>query len=77
MASDIEAIEILPGEDVPIAIKKSSLQMRGQRFQCFLIILVCRVNRIIENFCADEFVVRGIVLLRAFHSRGGLSINPQ
>ena len=39
VASQIEAVEILAGENIPIAVEKRALQIRRQRQQRLLIIL--------------------------------------
>jgi hypothetical protein len=45
----IEAIEILSGENFPMAVEKRPLQIRRQRRQSFLVILIRRVDWIVEK----------------------------
>ena len=77
VARVIEAVEILPGEDVPIAVEKRAPQMRRQRAQSFQIMLVTGVDRIVGDARGNEIVIGRIVLGGIFHARRGLLVNPQ
>src|SRR5271170_2870173 len=77
VAREIEAIEILAGEDVPIAVEKRTPQMRRQRAQSFQVMLVARVDRIVGDARGNEIVIGWIVLGGIFHAGRGLLVNPQ
>ena len=73
----IEKIEILPGEDVPIAFEKRLPQMSRQRVQRLQIIRVVAIERIIGNGGANEGVIGGIILPRTVHPRRRPLIHPK
>ena len=73
----IEAIEILPRENVPVAIQESALQVRRQRAQRLQIIFVRGVNRVVADARGNEFVIARIVRFRRVHAGRGLLVNPQ
>ena len=77
VARVIEFVEILAGENVPIAIEKCAPQMRGQRAQSFQIIFIGGVNRIVGDARGNEIVIGGIVFAGIFHAGRGLLVNPQ
>jgi hypothetical protein len=57
VAREIENVEILAGENVPVAIEKGAAQMLGERGKGLLICLVVGVDRIVSQARADERVV--------------------
>ena len=77
VARYVEIIEILAGENVPVAVEKCAAQVRRQRGERLQIILIGGVDGIVGDARGDEIVIGGIVALRIFHSGGGLLINPQ
>ena len=77
MAANIEDVEILAGENIPVAIEKCATQMFGQRFQRAMVFRVVRVNRIVFEIGADEIEVARVIQLRAIESRRRDVIDPQ
>ena len=47
VASDLENVEILAGEDVPVAVEERAAQMFGQSFQRTAIEPIVRVDRVV------------------------------
>ncbi len=77
VAAELEDVEILPGENVPVAFEKGAAQMFGQRFERAMVRGVVGVNRIVGNLRANKRVVFGIVNLRPLESRRRRMIDPQ
>ncbi len=77
MARYVEIIEILAGENFPVAVEKGPPKVGGQRGERLQIILIGGVDGIVMHARGDEIVIGGIVTLRIFHSCGRLLINPQ
>src|SRR6185437_9243287 len=57
VCSRIESVEILSGEDLPVALQESPSQMRGQRAQCFQVLPVAGVDRIVLHPRGDKLIV--------------------
>jgi hypothetical protein len=74
---NVEDIEILPGENIPVAVEKSATQMVWQRFERAAIRSVICVNRIVGDARANKIVVACIVKLRAIESGRRRVIDPQ
>ncbi len=57
VTAELEHIEVLPGENVPVAFEKRTPQMFRQRFECAVIFRVIGVNRIVSQLRANEIVI--------------------
>src|SRR5258708_1913570 len=77
VASDIENVKVLPGENVPVAIQKRTAQMFRQRFGCRAILRVVGVNRIVVDARTDKVVVAGDVQIRTVEPWRRNVIHPQ
>src|ERR1700733_11013581 len=77
MPRAIEPVEILPRENVPVAVEKCALQIRRQSAQRLQIILIARVNRIVRYARRNEIVIRCVEFFGMFHAGRGLFIDPQ
>src|SRR5438445_9446398 len=78
MPAQLEDVEVLPGENVPVAFEKCAAQMLRQRLERAVIRRVVGVNRIVGKLGADEhvFVFVLLVKLRSVESCRGLMIYP-
>src|SRR5579859_682191 len=75
--SDVEHIEILPRENVPIAFQKRAAQMFRQRFERLAVLRVVRVDRIVVKPRANKIVLARVVKLRPLKSRRRRMIHPK
>src|SRR6266404_9736074 len=73
----LEHIEVLPGENVPVALEKCTAQMLRQRLERAVIRRVVRVNRIIGKLGANKIVIAFVVQLWPLESRRWHAIDPQ
>src|SRR5208337_3364672 len=74
---NLEKIEVLAGEKVPVPFQKRLAKLLRKRLERLAVIQVVRVNRIVGNPSAYEVVICRIVLLRPLESRRRRSVNPQ
>src|SRR5690242_20587085 len=77
VAAVIENIEILPRENVPIALEKRQSQIFGQRFEGAPIVGVVRINGIVINPRTNKVVVARIIQISALETRGRHFVHPQ
>src|SRR5579859_4346639 len=77
VAAELEDVEILPGENVPVAIQKRPAQMFRQSFERAAVLGVVGVNRIVGQLGANEIVVARVVQLRPLEARRRRVIDPQ
>src|SRR5712691_12739676 len=77
VAAILENVEILPGEDVPVAFEKRAAQMLRKRFQSAPVFGVVGVNRVIVEPRANEIVIARVVQFRPLEARRRKVINPQ
>src|SRR6266568_1690631 len=64
VASILENVEILPGEDVPVTLEKRAAQMLRQRFQGAAVFGVVGVNRVVVEPRANEIEIPRVVQFR-------------
>src|SRR6266571_2595446 len=77
VTSILENVEILPGEDVPVALKKRAAQMFRQRFQRAPVFGVFGVNGVVVEPRANEIVIPRVVQFRPLKARRRNVIDPQ
>src|SRR5437899_1364075 len=65
VASILENVEVLPGENVPVAFKKRAAQMLRQRFQSAAVFGVVGVNGVVVEPRANEIVIARVVQFRS------------
>jgi hypothetical protein len=61
VAAELKDIEVLPRENVPVALEKGATEMFRQRLERAMIRLVVRVDRIIGKPGANEIVIALVV----------------
>src|SRR5438270_4779523 len=59
--AELEHIEVLTGENVPVAFEKGAAQMLGQHLERAVIARVIGVNRIVSEPRANEIVLIRVV----------------
>ena len=72
----VEFVEILPSKNFPIAIQEGAAQMRRKCPQRLDVILVARLDRVVGHTGWNKIVIGRVVLIRLFHSAGGLLVDP-
>src|SRR6266571_166419 len=77
VASILENVEILPGEDVPVALKKRAAQMLRQRLEVAAVFGIVGVNGVVVEPRANEIVIARVVQFRPLEARRRHVINPQ
>jgi hypothetical protein len=77
VATDVEDIEILSGENVPVAVEEGAAQMLRQRFELAAILDIVGVNGVVVEARANEVVVTRIVQLGTFVPWRRRMIDPQ
>jgi hypothetical protein len=77
VAAELEDIEILAGENIPVAVQKRAPQMFGQRGKRAVVRRIISVNRIVRKLGAYEIVVARIIKLGSIESSRRLMIDPR
>src|SRR5271155_1686031 len=77
VAANFKDVEILPGKDVPVAVKKSAAKIFRQRFEAATIRSVVGECRVVFELRANEIVIAWVVQFGALVTCWGNFVHPQ
>src|SRR6266850_5514038 len=77
VTAKLENVEVLTGENVPVAFEKCAPQMLRQRFEGSAVLRIVGVDRVVVQPRANEIVVAMVVQFRALEPRRWNVIHPK
>src|SRR5271165_3022856 len=75
--ANFKDVEVLSGENVPVAVEEGAAEMFRQGFESAAIVRVVSENGVVFEFSADEIVLAGVVKFRTIEACGRNFVDPQ